>query len=57
MRYLCTNFARCPLPTAIEIKGVVRAGTLPEALETGALTPARLRHDGENNAKRTNSRS
>jgi hypothetical protein len=56
VRYLCTNFERCALPTAIEIKGVVRAETLPEAFETGALTPARLRQDGENNAKRTNSR-
>ena len=39
VRYLCTNFARCPLPTAIEIKGMVRAETLPEAFETARSRP------------------
>jgi hypothetical protein len=47
IRYLCVDFARCPLPTGIEIKGVVRVETLPEAFESGALSPAKLKAAGD----------
>jgi len=56
VRYLCTNLERCPIPTAIEIKGVNRAEALPAAFENGALAPDRLKADGEANAVRTGAR-
>lgn len=51
LRYLCTNFERCPLPTAIDIKGVTRADQLPDAFETGALTPEKLIAQGKANQR------
>lgn len=52
VRYLCVNAQRCPPPTGIDIKGVVRAEKLPEAFESGALTPDLLRKQGEETARR-----
>ena len=47
IRYMCVDTQRCALPTGIEIKGVVRGETLPEAFENGALSPARLKAAGD----------
>lgn len=47
IRYMCADTQRCSLPTGIEIKGVVRGETLPDAFETGALSPARLKAAGD----------
>lgn len=52
LRYLCLNAQRCPSPTAIEIKGVVRGEKLPDAFEAGELTPAFLKKQGDTNAAR-----
>jgi hypothetical protein len=53
VRYLCVT--GCPAPTGIEIKGVVRAESLPEAFESGALAPAVLKQQGEAAASRLGS--
>jgi hypothetical protein len=50
IRYLCVDFSRCALPTGIEIKGVVRAESLPDAFENGALAPAKLKAAGDAHA-------
>src|SRR6476469_9909931 len=47
IRYMCVDTQRCALPTGIEIKGVVRGETLPDAFENGALSPARLKAAGD----------
>ena len=47
IRYMCLDFTRCALPTAVEIKGVVRAESLPDAFENGALSPAKLKAAGD----------
>ncbi len=55
--YVCSNEQKCPGPTAIEIKGVLRGEELPAAFEGyGALSPARLMSQGLATAKRTGSR-
>lgn len=54
--FLCTAAERCPAPTAIEVKGVVRSETLPAAFQSGPLSPAALTAQGEANAKRMGSR-
>jgi hypothetical protein len=55
--YLCVNAERCPPPTGIELKGIVRVEALPAAFEGGGpLSPARLAAEGQANAKRTGSR-
>jgi len=55
--YVCTNYEKCPPPTAIEIKGVLRNEELPAAFEAnGALSPAKLFAQGRANAQRTGSR-
>jgi len=55
IRYMCVDVAKCTLPTALEIKGVLRAEPLPEAFESGALAPAKLKAAGDakasNNSK------
>lgn len=53
--YLCTATDRCPPPTAIEIKGVVRVEQLPAAFDTGPLSPPQLLAAGRANAQRTGS--
>jgi len=47
VRYMCIDLQRCALPTGVEIKGMVRAETLPDAFETGALSPAKLKAAGD----------
>jgi hypothetical protein len=44
LRYLCMS---CPSPTAVQIKGVIRGESLPEAFENGALSPTVLKSQGE----------
>jgi hypothetical protein len=47
VRYMCTKLERCALPTGIDIKGIVRAESLPAAFESGELSPARQKAIGE----------
>lgn len=55
--YVCSNQEKCPPPTGIEIKGVLRSEDLPAAFESnGALSPAKLLAQGRATAKRTGSR-
>lgn len=53
--FLCTNADACPPPTAIEIKGVTRAETLPAAFDSGPLSPQVLDEQGRANAARMGS--
>ena len=52
--YLCVQ--GCDQPTGIEIKGVIRAENLPDAFESGPLSPAQLLSQGRANAGRTGAR-
>jgi hypothetical protein len=54
--YYCLDRNHCPPPTAITIKGVLRAESLPAAFAHGALSPDTLLADGRANAQRTGSR-
>ncbi len=54
--FLCVNPERCRSPTGIEVKGVLRAETLPEGFQAGQLSPAALRAAGERNAAGRGSR-
>ena len=53
VRYMCVG---CASPTAIESKGLLRAERLPEAFESGSLTPAFLKQQGDANAQRLGTR-
>lgn len=53
--YLCVDTAACPTPTAITIKGVMRAEKLEEAFASGAFAPPKLSAEGKANAERTGS--
>ena len=55
LTYLCVDTAKCPTPTAVEIKAVLRTEDLPAAFRTGPLSPAALTQQGEINAKRLGS--
>ena len=55
VRYLCLKEAHCPTPTGIEIRGIVRAEKLPEGFESGELSPAFLKKQGDANAARLGS--
>lgn len=54
--YLCVETAKCPTPTAVEIKAVLRTEDLPAAFRTGPLSPEALTQQGEINARRLGSR-
>jgi hypothetical protein len=56
VRFLCVAVERCPAPTAIEIKGVLRTESLPAAFARGALSPEELTRQGEINARAKGSR-
>ncbi|MEQ1717566.1 MAG: hypothetical protein ABL907_16575 [Hyphomicrobium sp.] len=56
VRFVCTAAERCPVPTAIEIKGVLRTENLPTAFQRGPLSPDELTRQGELNAQRIGSR-
>lgn len=56
VRFLCVAAERCPSPTAIEIKGVLRTESLPAAFVRGPLSPEELARQGEVNAKAKGSR-
>src|SRR3954465_14435182 len=47
IRYMCLDLPRCALPTAVEIKGVVRAEPLPGGFESGPLSRATLKAQGQ----------
>ena len=47
IRYMCVDVAKCAMPTALEIKGVLRAEMLPEAFEHGSLAPSKLKAAGD----------
>ena len=55
VRYLCVNAERCPMPTGIDIKGVIRPDELPAAFESGEASPETLLLQGRANAQRTGS--
>lgn len=55
VRYLCLNEQRCPAPTGIDIKGMVRGEKLPEGFESGELSPASLKKQGDATAARIGS--
>ena len=56
VRFLCVTAERCPSPTAIEIKGVLRTESLPAAFVRGPLSPEELTRQGAINAKAKGSR-
>ena len=56
VRFMCVAVERCPTPTAIEIKGVLRTENLPAAFVRGPLSPEELTRQGEINAKAKGSR-
>jgi hypothetical protein len=55
-RHIYTCVQACGMPTAIEIKGVIRGESFPAAFEWGPLSPARLLANGRANAERTGAR-
>lgn len=55
VRYLCTNEQRCPMPTGVDIKGIVRGEKLPEGFESGELSPVFLKKQGDATAARLGS--
>ena len=56
IRFICASSEICPLPTAIEIKGVLRTESLPAAFVRGPLSPEELTRQGQINAKAKGSR-
>ena len=54
--FLCIDAEKCPPPTAIEVKGVTRAETLPAGFDKGPLSPAFLKQQGEARASNLGSR-
>lgn len=53
--YLCSDENICPTPTGINIKGVIRAEKLEDALASGEFKPETLLAQGKENAARTGS--
>lgn len=54
--FLCVAAERCPTPTAIEVKGVLRTEEFPVAFRRGPMSPDELTRQGELNAQRIGSR-